>query len=62
MLNLIKLKKTKLIEELVFNNIDICIITATDVEYNGVQSALDGFIIKNISDREYIFSYVDAFT
>lgn len=62
MLNLIKLRKTKLIEELVFNNIDICIITATDVEYNGVQSSLDGFIIKNISDREYLISYGDAFT
>lgn len=58
MIDILSVKKNKLTSKLIFNNVDIAIITATDTEFREVLNNLEDFGI--ITDKKCIFHHQDV--
>lgn len=52
------IKKVKVLDKVIFGNVDIGIITSVDIEFNKVLNNLEAFIVDNI-DLSYIYTYCD---
>ena len=52
------IKKVKVLDKVIFGNVDIGIITSADIEFNKVLNNLEAFIVDNI-DLSYIYTYCD---
>lgn len=52
------IKKVKILEKVIFGNVDIGIVTSADIEFNKVLNNLEPFIVDNI-DLSFIYTYCD---